>query len=92
MSLFRDCITYDFTFQPKGRRIKIKIQIKEGKMYIMDKPFLHEFTFKNKHKIFINDEKDNEYPLKPSTISVFLNNLLKHEIIAIKNSKLILVE
>jgi hypothetical protein len=86
---FRNC---KFNFQPEGRKIKIKIKIIEGKLFINGKPFLHQFTFKNYRKIFINDEKHNEYFLYESTITNFLNKLLKDKIITIKNSRLILVD
>jgi len=87
--IYRNC---NFNFQPEGRKIKINIKIKEGKMYIKGKTFLDQYIFKNKRKIFFIDDEKNEDFLYQSTITVFLNKLLKDNIITIKNSRLILSE
>ena len=89
LDIYRNC---NFNFQPEGRNIKINIKIKNGKMYIKGKSFLHQFIFKNRRRIFIIDKDDSEDFMCQSTISNFLNILLKDQIIAIKNSRLVLSE
>lgn len=86
---YRNC---NFNFQPEGRKIKINIKIEEGKMYINGKPFLHQFSFKKNRNIFTVDDNNEEDFLYQSTVTKFLNSLLKDKVIAIKNSKLILSE
>lgn len=89
LKIYKNC---HFIFQPNGRKIEIKVKVKEGKLFINDKPFLHQFTFKNNRNIFEVDDGGYEYFLYQSTIRNFLNNLLKDKVIAIKNSRLILAE
>lgn len=89
LKIYKNC---HFIFQPNGRKIEIKVKVKEGKLFINDKPFLHQFTFKNNRNIFEVDEGGYEYFLYQTTIRNFLNNLLKDKVIAIKNSRLVLSE